>query len=188
MTNAALARRPDFPPFKRVPQNLHDIAGVMAGPVPLAPPPVPNPPDVLAPPSNSATNALQVIAAYIPTEVLSLYVACVAVLHKGDKVTVAEWIAFGSFFFLTPVVVWLVYAIKIKSAQKPLPLAPSKWPVWEMSAATIAYVAWAYALPGTPFSQFAPGGYSAGLAGLMVLIVSTLLGAVAPLFQRELKV
>jgi len=190
MTNAAMARRPDFLPAKSAPRNLPEIARATGVPVPLTPPSVPDPPVDAVPPnnitSNAATNALQVIATYIPTEVLSLYVACIAVLHKNNGVTTAEWIAFASFLVLTPFVVWLVFAIKLKSAQKAIPLKPSLWPVWEMSAATIAYVAWAYALPGTPFSEFAPESYSPGLAGLMVLVVSTLLGAVAPLFQRPL--
>ncbi len=60
----------------------------------------------------------------------------------------------------------------------------SQWPVWEMMAATLAYAAWAFALPSTPFTQFT--WYSPGLAGALVPVVSTVLGSVAPLFQRQL--
>ena len=187
MTNGALARRPDFPPFRRAPTDLHEMARLMGGP--SAPPPVPDPPNAATPsgpgPTNAATNALQVIAAYIPTEILSLYVACISVLHHGEAVTRGEWIAFWSFLAATPATVWLVFAIKLQAAGRPLPLQTSKWPVWEMSAATIAYVAWAYALPGTPFSELK--SYSPGIAGFLVLIVSAVLGLVAQLFQRPLK-
>jgi hypothetical protein len=64
-------------------------------------------------------------------------------------------------------------------------LFPATWPVWEMSAATIAYIAWAFALPNTPFAQFSDW-YSPGLAGFLVLVISWGLGALAPLMQRPL--
>ena len=191
MTNAAIARRPDFHPLNKVPQGLEGIAQTAEAPPALAPAPAAggaaaSPPP--SPPSNNATNALQVIATFIPIEVLTLYVAAVAALHKESEVTKAEWIAFWVFLILTPTIVWVVYAAKVKSAGKPLPAKPTRWPLWEMSAATIAYVVWAYALPGSPFSQFEKSGfYSSALAGLFVLGVSTILGLVAPLFQRPLK-
>jgi len=81
---------------------------------------------------------------------------------------------------------WAVYAAKLKSAQKPIPIAIASWPLWEMFAATLAYFTWAFALPATPFSQFDGAWYSAGLAGVAVLIVSTMMGLLAPLFQRPL--
>lgn len=174
ITNAAIARRTDFPPLGTVPKGLGQIAQVIAGP-PLGGTPSP---------STSATNALQVIAAFIPTEVLTLYVACISALHQANQVTPAEWIAFWCFLAATPVIVWIVYASKVKAAEKPIPIALKKWPLWEMSAATIAFTAWAYALPGTPFSEF--GLYSPALAGFIVLVVSTFLGLLAPLFQQPL--
>jgi hypothetical protein len=54
-----------------------------------------------------------------------------------------------------------------------------------MFAATFAFCAWAFALPNTPFQVFA-SWYSAGLAGISVLLASTVLGLLAPLFQRPL--
>ena len=57
--------------------------------------------------------------------------------------------------------------------------------MWEMFAATLAYVAWTFALPNTPFAQFT-NWYSSGLASFLVLIVSSGLGIVAPLMQRPL--
>ena len=86
----------------------------------------------------------------------------------------------------TPVVVWLVYGAKIKAAQKRLPLAPGTWPIWEMFAATVAYCAWALALPNTPFTQYS--WYSSALSGVIVLVTSTFLGLLAPFFQRPLGV
>ncbi|HJZ47488.1 MAG TPA: hypothetical protein VKE41_10000 [Roseiflexaceae bacterium] len=79
----------------------------------------------------------------------------------------------------------MVFVAKVKSENRQLPLLPWTWPVWEMLAGTIAFVAWAFALPTTPFSTL--GWYSPGLAGVVVTIASTLLGLLAPLFQRPLK-
>lgn len=68
---------------------------------------------------------------------------------------------------------------------KPLPLAPRAWPMWEMFAATVAYVAWAFVLPNSPFQQF-QDWYSSALAGVVVLAATTILGLLAPVVQRRL--
>jgi hypothetical protein len=73
---------------------------------------------------------------------------------------------------------------KIKAAGKAIPASPIKWPLWEMAAATIAYVAWTFALPSTPFAQMY--WYSPGLAAFLILVVSAGLGILAPLMQRKL--
>jgi hypothetical protein len=171
MTDAAISRRADFPPLGRGPKTLNDIAQSL-GESPEA--------------SNPVTTAMKVIATYIPTEVLTLYVAVLAaVANPKDESHSAEWITFYTFLAVTPLVVWIVYATKVKSANKPIPLNPAQWPLWEMIAATIAYTAWAFALPNSPFTSL--GGNTQALAGVIVLVVSTALGLVAPLFQRVIK-
>jgi hypothetical protein len=125
-----------------------------------------------------------VLFGYIPTEVLTLYVAVLAVVQQESKVTPVGWLAFWIFLFLTPIIVWLVYGAKLKALQKPLPLKFGAWPVWEMFAATVAYTAWAFALPHSPFTEY--GWYSSALSGVAVLVVSTLLGLLAPIFQKSL--
>lgn len=192
LTNAATARRPDFAPLGRMPDSLSEIASAAAG--------MPLPKAALGalatdglPVANGVNTAMQVLFGYIPTEVLTLYVAVVAAIHPttagaipdATQVTREDWGVFWGFFIATPVVFWIIYATKLKGAQKPLPLAFSTWPVWEMFAATFAYVAWAFALPGTPFREFT-AWYSTALAGVVVLAASTVLGLLAPLFQNEL--
>jgi len=127
---------------------------------------------------------------YIPTAVLTLYVAAVAALGslkdpQGQEV--GRWIPFWCFLVVTPLAFWLTFASKLKEEGKPMPASPATWPVWEMSAATIAYIAWAFALPNTSFAQFSDW-YSPGLAGFLVLVISWGLGALAPLMQRPLPV
>src|SRR5438045_2474613 len=62
-----------------------------------------------------------------------------------------------------------------------MPEPPRSWPIWEMAAGTVAYAAWATALPTNPFPDYPPS-----LAGIAVLVASTVLGMLAPLFQRKL--
>jgi hypothetical protein len=198
LTNAAVARRPDFVPLVRVPNGLSEIAVAAAGmPAPSTAGAAPPATGMTA--ANGVNTALQALFGYIPTEVLTLYVAVLAVLHpsasgaagtgtkalrEATKVTPVDWAVFYIFLAATPVILWLVYAAKLKSAQKPLPIRCSTWPVWEMFAATVAYSICAFALSCTPFIQF--DWYSPGLAGLAVLLVSTVLGLLAPLFQNKL--
>lgn len=135
-------------------------------------------------PESTVTAALGVIVSYIPTEVITAYVAVVAALQdKSASSVVPPWAAFWAFLVASPIVVWLVYAAKVQGAGQPVPFSPMAWPRWEMSAATIAYAAWAFALPGTPFVSYS--WYSTALAGVMVPIVAVVLGLLAPLFQQR---
>ena len=188
LTNAAMARRADFEPATGAPRTLKDIAAAAGG----APKTVASIRSAAAPaptqPGDGTHTALQTLTTYIPTEVLTLYVSAVASLgtiQNAQGHDVGRWIPFVFFLVVTPAAVWIAFATKLKSAGRPLPISPGTWPVWEMTAATTAYVAWAFALPNTPFAQFQQW-YSTGLAGLLVLIVSWGLGALSPLMQREL--
>lgn len=192
LTNAAVARRPDFQPEGTVPTSLTEIANAAAAPpVPIGAPPTVPP---AAPPNTAVSSgpntALQTLTTYIPTEVLTLYVSAIAALgpltiRVGSRdLEVGRWLPFWCFLAVTPLTVWVAFASKIKAAGRPIPLRISKWPLWEMIAATIAYVAWTFALPATPFAQ--ESWYSSGLASFLILVVSAGLGMIAPLMQRQL--
>lgn len=178
LTNAAIARRPDFEPADRVPQNRAEIAAASGSP------PAPVGGEVQG---NGLNTALQTLTTYIPTEVLTLYVSAVAALSDGTDAAHPwkRWLPFIAFLAGTPFLVWVAFATKLKTAGKTIPASPKKWPVWEMCAATIAFVAWAFALPATPFAQFTQW-YSPSLAGFLVLFVSGILAVVAPLMQSKL--
>jgi hypothetical protein len=174
MTNVAFARRKDVEPVDESPNTLNAIAGAKA-----------DPPGA----QTGTTSALASIATYIPTEVLTVYVAILAAINPAASTSSSrnpEWAAFLIFLVLTPVVVWAVYAGKVRAAGKKLPTRPTRWPKWEMFAATLAYAAWAFALPETPFADL--GWYSAAIAAVGVLVVTTVLGLVAPLASVPLDV
>lgn len=216
LANAAAARRSDFAPVGTVPHTLSEIATAAAsvplaapavsdgptavglgglpgapafhpsaslGAQPAAAPPLAPPPS-FEQKSTTVNTTLNLLFGYIPTEVLTLYVAVLASTQQKGMITWAGWAAFWCFLVATPVVVWLIYGAKIKAAQKAIPIHPRAWPVWEMFAATVAFCAWAFALPNAPFTGYI--WYSSALAGVAVLVASTLLGLLAPLFQRPL--
>jgi hypothetical protein len=55
----------------------------------------------------------------------------------------------------------------------------------EMVIASVAFIIWAGALPGSPLQQIP--GYSATLAGVVVLAGTAVLGWIAALFQRPIQ-
>ena len=183
LANAAAARRPDTLPLGRVPQSLDEIAKASSTPPTTS---EGAPTDQQAPSGKgNIETALNVLFGYIPTEIITLYVAVLAAVGVEGKVTRTEWTSFWVFILATPIVVWLVYGAKLKNLDLPLPLSYGEWPVWEMFAATVAFAAWAFALPQSPFAVFA--WYSSALSGVVVLIASAILGLLAPLFQRKLE-
>jgi len=175
MANVAYVRRTDVAtniiPASSAPKSAGQIASATAD-IPDA--------------QSAVTTALKVIVTYIPTEILTLYVAVLAAIQDPNRHSSRSlWNVFYFFLIVTPIVVWLVYAAKVNAANKPLPIRPKTWPLWEMFAATIAYAAWAFGLPDSPFKDFTDW-YSPAVAGLAVLVVSTFLGLIAPVVQRPL--
>jgi hypothetical protein len=133
-------------------------------------------------PKTSVESAIGILFSYIPTEVIALYVAVLAALVPDPQMQ-AQWITFYVFLGLTPIVVWLVYAAKVKQTTGKIPWAPNELPLWEMFASTLAFVAWAFALPNSPFSVFT-NWYSSAIAGVVILVTSTILGLVSPFFTK----
>jgi len=148
MANAAAARRPDIVPLNMVPSGLDEIAHASFATPTGTPAPAADAPTGSGP----IDTAFNVLFGYIPAEVLTLYVAVLAAISQRDKTTPAMWTAFWCFLIATPIVVWLVYGAKLMAAKKPLPVGYGSWPIWEMFAATVAYSAWAFALPNSPFA------------------------------------
>lgn len=133
---------------------------------------------------NNVEAALTVLFAYIPTEVIALYVTVLGALSNTNNSMVPQWITFFLFIFLTPVVVWLVYAAKLKNLGLVIPIDFSEWPKWEMTASTIAFLAWAFALPNSPFKVF-ESWYSPAIAGVTIVFTSTVLGLISPFFDKK---
>lgn len=123
------------------------------------------------------------VTTYIPTEVLTLYVALVSAFQHEGPPSRRDVAFFWAFVGLTPGIVWVTYAKKLKAAGSAIPFGPARWPWWEMVAATTAYAAWAFALPDNPFAR-APD-ITPAVGSFAVLVVSVALPFLAPLFQRR---
>jgi len=129
---------------------------------------------------NQTTNALGAIVAYIPSEVTLLYVAGLAAISSDAASMAGQWFLFWVLLIVTPVV---VYAGRLVTEGKGLPLHPKRWPKVEMVFAAIAFVAWAAALPESPFREIE--NYGQALSGYVVLAVTVALPVLAPVFGRR---
>jgi hypothetical protein len=129
-----------------------------------------------------ASNALDSLVKYIPTEVITLYVAAAAALSSLTATfpVITPWRLYWGFVALTPVLFLLIYIGK-RRAQKlpPLPRGFATWPWWKLIASTFAFMTWALAIPPLLTTEA-----DKVLAGFGALLISTMLsvvgGAVEP--------
>jgi hypothetical protein len=114
--------------------------------------------------------ALDKAITYIPTEVVTTYIAILDLFRDAEKTWV--WAIFWFFLAMTPIAVWVTYVVKAKWNPIQLLLAPGRWPWGPMVAATVAFVAWAAAVPGSvmkTLAWFRPG------FGMAAVILATFL-------------
>jgi hypothetical protein len=144
-------------------------------------PPEPSRPQ--EPPPNAVSEAVRTVAAYVPTEIVTLYVAAGAAIDVSNSPPAGgQWLLFWVTLLMTPALVWTGFALASKNAGRALPVKPQKWPVPEMIIAVVAFVLWAFTLPKSPFSQFSWFRPAMGTAAL--LIGTTVIGVVAALIRR----
>jgi len=135
---------------------------------------------------NAISNTLDMLIRYIPTEIITFYIAALAgvpALQPALPVFTPGNI-YAAFLILTPLLVFLVYMSK--RATEGMRLIPSlkQWPWWEMVASLVAFAAWGLAVPGNPYSG-KPA--AAAAAGLLAIIVSTILIYLEPIAQQWLE-
>jgi hypothetical protein len=147
MSLFALAERAaaERPP---VPEPLAD--GEMGPPVPQAAPAAP------APPARVGA-ALKTLVDFVPTEVIALYwlaVPAASGLAKWFQINCEpspfDYAMYFVLLALTPGLLLLAYLSNLASQNSPRP-AVRDWPWWKAIASTIAFAAWALAVPGNPF-------------------------------------
>lgn len=134
----------------------------------------------------SRDDSVAALTKYIPTESLTMYVAIVssqkAVSSVFPAITPAS--AYALFIILTPLIMLGLYFRGLALAEHEWRISPRLWPWWRMIAATIAFSAWALAIPGNPVID--PGNMAGGaVASLAALFVSVFLSLLAPLFERQ---
>jgi hypothetical protein len=127
----------------------------------------------------AATRVTEIVT-YIPTEIVTVYVAAAAAIStRGATPGKGQWVLMWIVFVLTPVATWMVFAAKVRALGDPLPSALRDWPWPQMLIASTAFLLWSFTLPGAPFAQF--GWYRPGLSAVVLLVGTTVLGLIAPL-------
>lgn len=132
-------------------------------------------------PAQVAETAINALVKYIPTEVVTLYIACVSALPavQKDFQAVTSVRMYWGFVVLTPILFILIYYNQLAVANQPFPKF-LQWPWWRIVASTIAFSVWALAVPNDFFSTNSAGV----LSGIGAAFVSTLLSLVGPIVER----
>jgi hypothetical protein len=130
--------------------------------------------------SDPGSAALELVVSYIPTEVVTTYVAVLSASRNESKSFSGQWLALWIFLALTPITVWVLYARRLKVLDQQIPIHPRDWPLWEMCAASLAFAAWTIALPNSPILEKV--NYPPGLGTIAILGASFSLGLLTPLF------
>lgn len=140
--------------------------------------------DTIGPKGEDVQNALSALVEYVPAETIMLYLAAIASLPALVSVIPGLTAANVYWFFgaLTPLFFALIYAGKRRAAGQPRSPGFVRWPWWTMIAATIAFLAWALAVPNGPFLASENGRV---LSGLIAILVSTALGVLGRFFAPK---
>ncbi len=132
--------------------------------------------------NNMVTGSLNLLVKYIPTEVITLYVATLSATPALQEVfpRVQTGDIYWGFTIITPLLLFLVYVNKRATAGlTPVPTA-QEWPWWKLFAATVAFMVWALAVPGNPYVS---GDTAAVLAALGAVFISMILNLLEPVFE-----
>ena len=132
--------------------------------------------------TNVVDNSLNRLIKYIPTEIVTLYVAIIAAatalkVPPSQSTLLMLYVAFA---VLTALSVILVFLGKLATDGQDWP-SPRGWPWWNTIAATIAFLVWGLALPN---NQLVSSDLSAAFASIGALAVSYILSMFEPVAQR----
>jgi hypothetical protein len=177
MTNDELRRRNDF---RRQAVIQSPVAKDLSMPVPPA---TTRAATEVAVQDNTVTTAINSLVKYIPTEVVTLYVAALSATPVVRSAIPAfdTRVTYWGFAVITPLLLLLVYASKRSTSGLPALPVLKEWPWWKMFAATAAFLVWALAVPSSPYIS---GETSVLVAGFGAIIISTFLSLLEPIFER----
>lgn len=135
----------------------------------------------------SQDDSLAGLTKFIPTESITLYVSAVSAQKALQEY--AGWLtpsmSYKIVVVLTPILMLILFLRQLAVAGAPWKVPPSKWPIWRMIASTIAFAAWATAVPGNPVVD--PASAAGGVvAAFLALFVSLVLNLLSPFFEKRL--
>ena len=144
--------------------------------------PEPAPAEAATEGDRAVAQAARAIVAYIPAEIVTVYVAAIALITvPGTKPAGGQWALMWITLTLTPFTVWVTAALKTKNDTGVLPLAFASWPWLQIVLATVAFVLWAFSLPNTPFENLS--WYKPVIGGVVLLFGTFVIGLVASLLE-----
>ena len=131
----------------------------------------------------SRTEMLDNLTRFIPTESVTLYVATIGIASAAGGENVPLILQPTFLYWLCAMLTPLIFVILLIRAHalNQQSLLPDKWPIWKIVAATIAFLVWALAVPGSPYMNFTGGP---AIAAIGALFVSTFLGLLDPIFTQ----
>lgn len=140
-------------------------------------------PDTVEPSlANRSSNILDALVQYIPTESVTLYVATLSAWEALNSIfQISREFIYWFYCLFTPILFFLIYVGERK--KNGLSTFPQwkKLPLWKLIACTIAFAAWALAVPGSPYLSGKDGGV---VAALIALVASTILSLLEPVFEN----
>lgn len=134
-------------------------------------------------PTYGGDSALNRIAEFIPAEVIGVYTALWGLTDPGSAA--AKWAVFGVGLALVPVVFVLTYMVSRRRAAAAgagvRPARSLRVSVPLLVFALLAFVAWAAAMPGNPFTELSEhalrfGGGAVLVLGLLLPMAAEALG------------
>lgn len=117
---------------------------------------------------------LEALVRYIPTEAIVLYVGLLGAVGSSGAHYTGRWVAFAIFLAATPVLVLCDWAIRRRRAERPDPGLARRLLAFNLVAATLAFAAWGFSLPASPFGQIS--WYDQHWASFVALVVAVVLG------------
>jgi hypothetical protein len=136
--------------------------------------------------SDQVTNALSMLIKFIPTEVITLYIATLAALPllQTQWSFISRYNVYVFFVVLAPILLVVIYLGKRKTAGSLslLPTSLKEWPIWKMIASAIAFSVWALAVPENGLLEGDVGG---AIGAFLAIFISTLLSVFDPLLTVD---
>jgi hypothetical protein len=114
------------------------------------------------------------VTAFIPSEINGIYVAGFGILSPDSELM--KWLIFAICLALIPLLLWLNYLDHKKRSAATLSV---KITLALLIFALVAFVAWAAALPGTPF--LALHAHATAFGGFAIVILAVFLPQIAGL-------
>lgn len=135
-------------------------------------------------PPQEEKNRFDALTKYVPTETITLYVAAISAqsaLQSCVSFLTATFL-YWLFAALTPLILFLIYLGKSLHAGVSKKAALASPPVWRMIAGTLAFLAWAIAVPGGPYLNISTEQKI--IASFLALFASTILSLFGSIFEK----